>query len=202
MRVKICGITRPEDALVAEAAGADAIGMIFSASKRRVEREAAAEIVAAVGPFISLVGVFRNAPLAEVVETLDDLGLDVAQLHGAEGPDYAAAVARHARVLRAVSYESAPEPAAVAGYPAAAFLVDGPEPGSGQLYDWSVIAAWRAHPRLVLAGGLTAENVGEAISSLWPYAVDTASGVERSPGIKDHEAVRRFVANAKASRAS
>jgi len=197
VRVKICGITRPEDALLAEAAGADAIGLIFADSKRRVEHAAAAEIIAALGPFISVVGVFRNAPIAEVIDTLTSLDIAVAQLHGDENADYAAAVSRHARVLRAVSYGQAPAPAALTGYPASAFLIDGSVPGSGSTYDWQQVAAWRGHPRLILAGGLTPDNVAAAVAELRPYGVDTSSGVESSPGIKDAESVRRFVANAK-----
>ena len=200
VRVKICGITRPEDALLVESAGADAIGLIFAASKRRVDSVAAAEIIAAVGPFITVVGVFRNAPLAQVIDTLTGLDIAVAQLHGDENAEYAAAVGRHARVVRAVSYSRAPTPEALAGYPAAGFLVDGSEPGSGAAYDWQQITAWGGHPRLILAGGLTPDNVAQAITSLRPYGVDTSTGVESSAGIKDPESVRRFVANAKASR--
>lgn len=193
VRVKICGITTPEDALAAERAGADAVGMVFAPSKRRVDLQAAGEIAAALGPFVTTVGVFRDAPLREVVETVQALRLDVAQLHGAEIPSYAAEVGRWARVLRAMPFAVASSPATVAAYPATAFLIDGPEPGSGEPYDWRAIDAWRAHPRFVLAGGLDPTNVAAAVSALQPYAVDVSTGVERSPGVKDHASIQRFI---------
>lgn len=193
VRVKICGITRPEDAAAAERAGADVIGMIFARSKRQVDMQAAADIIGAVGPFITTVGVFRDAPLEAVIETLERLNLDVAQLHGDESAEYAATVRRHADVMRAVSYGTAPEPSSLKAYPADAYLIDGPKPGSGERYDWREILAWRGHPRLVLAGGLQPDNVAEAVRLLRPYAVDVASGVERSVGVKDLDSMLRFV---------
>lgn len=194
VRVKICGITSPGDAVAAEQAGADAIGMVFAPSKRRVDLQAAAEIVAALGPFVTTVGVFRDAPLDVVLEAVQALRLDVAQLHGAEGPEFAAEVGRRAKVMKALTYTEAGSPAVVSTYPAAAFLIDGPKPGSGEPYDWRAIAAWRGHPRLVLAGGLDAANVAAAVNSLRPHAVDVSTGVESSAGVKDHAAIRRFVA--------
>lgn len=199
VRVKICGITRPEDARAAEAAGADAIGLVFATSKRRVDSAAAAEIVAAVGPLLSVVGVFRNAPLEELLEVVTELDLPVVQLHGDEDEEYARAVARQAKVIRAVSYRQAPDPAGLAAYPAAAFLVDGSEPGSGRTYEREAIAGWRGHPRLIVAGGLTPENVAALVRDLRPYGVDTSTGVESAPGIKNHDAVYRFVSNARAA---
>lgn len=197
VRVKICGITTPADARAAERAGADAVGMIFAPSKRRVDLPAASEIVAALGPFVTTVGVFRDTPLDEVVDILERLRLDVAQLHGSEGAGYAAAVRRHARVMRAYSHAEAPGPEALLDYPADAILLDAARPGSGERFDWRAAAAWRGHPRLVLAGGLDPENVAEAVAALQPYAVDVASGVERSPGVKDHELMNRFVERAR-----
>jgi phosphoribosylanthranilate isomerase len=196
--VKICGITTPHDALLAQAAGADAIGMIFAPrSSRLVSPEQAAAISAAVGPFISTVGVFVDADLDLVERLIDELRLDAVQLHGAESPEYAASLAPRTKVVRALTFSAAPTPAAVAAYPADAFLLDGAVPGSGTVFDWSRAAAWRGHPRLVLAGGLTPDNVAEAIAALRPYAVDVASGVESAPRSKDAGAIQRFVAEAR-----
>ncbi len=196
MRVKICGITRPEDALAAQAAGADAIGLVFGESRRRVDEAAAREVVAALSPFVTTVGVFRDQPLDEVTRLVTELRLDVAQLHGEETPTFAAAVRQHARVLRAVAFARAPSPAALEAYPAEAYMLDAAVPGSGTSFDWAAAGAWRAHPRLVLAGGLTPANVRAAVKTLEPHAVDVSSGVESAPGIKDHELIRAFVAAA------
>lgn len=183
--------------MAAQAAGADAIGLVFAASQRRVDEAAAREVVAALAPFVTTVGVFRDQPLDEVVRLVTELRLDVAQLHGDETPDFAAAVREHARVLRAVAFARAPTPAALAGYPADAYMLDAAAPGSGTTFDWAQAHAWRAHPRLVLAGGLTPANVRAAVSALEPYAVDVSSGVEAAPGIKDHALIRRFVVAAR-----
>jgi len=198
-RVKICGITTPHDALLAQSAGADAIGMIFAPrSARLVSPAQASAIVAALGPFITKVGVFVDADLGLVEQLVDELRLDAVQLHGAESPEYAAALTPRTKVVRALRFADAPTPTAVDGdgFPADAFLLDGAVPGSGTVFDWSAAAAWRGHPRLVLAGGLTPVNVAEAIAALRPYAVDVASGVESSPRTKDPATVRRFIAEA------
>ncbi len=200
LRVKVCGITRPEDALAAESAGADAIGLIFApGSKRRVTPQVAASIVDAVGPFVTRVGVFVDADLAEVLDLVRALRLDAVQLHGGESPDYARRVRREARVVRALRFAPGLTPAAVADYPADAFLLDAQRPGSGVPFAWAEALAWRAEPRLVLAGGLDQGNVAEAVATLAPYGVDVASGVEKAPGIKDAAAVAAFVAAARAA---
>lgn len=194
VRVKICGITRAEDARLAERAGADAIGLIFAErSKRRVSLAAAAGIVQALGPFVTRVGVFVDAPLDRVRAAVHRLKLGVVQLHGDEPAAYAAALRGEVMVVRAVAFEPDLTPAALEDYPADAFLLDAPTPGSGTRFAWSQAAAWRGHPRLVLAGGLTPETVAEGVRALRPYAVDVASGVESEPGIKDGERVQAFV---------
>ncbi len=198
MRVKICGITRPQDAAAADAAGADAIGIVFARSRRRVVESTARRIIAATGPFTTVVGVFRDQPLAEVLHLVTGLGLDVAQLHGSEDAEYASAVREHALVIRAVRFSDATDPQALDGYPADAFMLDAANPGSGISFDWDAASAWRGHPRLVLAGGLTPENVGAAVSTLSPYGVDVSTGVERGvPGIKDPELIAAFVRSAR-----
>lgn len=194
VRVKVCGITRPEDAQVAERAGADAIGLIFApGSKRQVTREVAAEVVAAVGPFITRVGVFVDADLAGVLELVKVLRLNAVQLHGNESADYAERIGREVRVVRGVAFSPAVTPESTATYPADAYLLDAPRPGSGVAFEWEAAVAWRGNPRLILAGGLNVGNVAVAVRTLRPYAVDVASGVESHPGIKDAAAVYAFV---------
>ena len=194
VRVKICGITRPEDAVMAEEAGADAIGVIFApGSKRRVGPVAAAAIVGAVGPLVATVGVFVDAPLDEVLAIARRLRLSAVQLHGDEPAAYAAALRGEVKVVRVLAFEPALTPESLAGYPADAFLLDARAPGSGERFDWSQARAWREHPRLILAGGLTPETVADGVRALRPYAADVASGVEASVGTKDPERVRAFV---------
>ncbi len=194
VRVKICGITRAEDALVAERAGADAIGMIFAErSRRRVDLRAAAGIVAHLGPFVTRVGVFVDAPLDEVRAAVKRLKLGAVQLHGNESAAYAAALRGEVMVVRAMPFEPGLTPASMDAYPADAFLLDAPTPGSGRPFAWSDAEAWRSHPRLVLAGGLDPMTVAAGVRALRPYAVDVASGVESEPGIKDAERVQAFV---------
>ncbi|HKI57584.1 MAG TPA: phosphoribosylanthranilate isomerase [Trueperaceae bacterium] len=193
-RVKICGITRPEDAVAAERAGADAIGVIFAASsRRRVGPVAAGAIVAAVGPMVTTVGVFVDAPLDQVLGLARRLRLGAVQLHGDEPAAYAAAVRGEVKVVRALAFERGLTPESLAGYPADAFLLDARDPGSGQPFDWAQARAWRDHPRLILAGGLTPETVGDGVEALRPYAVDVASGVESAVGEKDPDRMRAFV---------
>lgn len=199
MRVKICGITRPEDAELAEGAGADAIGLIFAPnSKRLITLERAAAIAERVGPLITLVGVFVDAPLEQVLAAVHQLRLGAVQLHGSEDSVYAAAVRKETRVIRAVSFR----PGLLEGlahFPADALLVDGLRPGSGETFDWSQASSLTGAPHLILAGGLAPENVAAGVRALRPYAVDVASGVEASPGIKDPEKVAAFVRNARAA---
>lgn len=203
LRVKICGITAPEDAAAAEAAGADAVGMILHApgSRRLIDLRRAEDVAKAVGPFTSVVGVFVDAPAAFVHEALDRLRLDALQFHGGEDAATLAAFRARAKVVKAVRFSAGVDVEALAALPADAILVDGPAPGSGEAFAWhEAEASLRALPRLVLAGGLRVETVAEAVRTLRPYAVDVASGVETdTPGRKDHAAIRRFVAAARSA---
>ncbi len=203
VRVKICGITRVEDALAAERAGADAVGFVFAAgSKRLVTPEQAAEASAALGPFVARVGVFVNAGLAEVERATKVAGLTAVQLHGAEDEAFITALAGHVpsnvKVIRAVTFGPGVTPEAFAAYPADAVLLDATVPGSGRAFDWYGAAAWRGHPRMVLAGGLAPSNVAAAVRALRPFGVDVSSGVETAPGIKSTELITRFVQAARA----
>ncbi len=196
VRIKVCGLTRPEDALAAEAVGADALGVIFAAgSKRRVDVDQARRVLDPVGPFVARVGVFVDAPVRAVLEAVRGARLSAVQLHGREDAATVAEIALHVPVVRAVRWRPGFDPAVHAAEPIAALLVDGPEPGSGVAFDWTVAAAALARgPRWVLAGGLTPGNVARAVDRLRPYGVDVASGVESSPGVKDHALLRAFVA--------
>lgn len=190
VRVKICGITRLQDALLAEELGAHALGFVLApGSRRRVDPKAAREVASALGPFTVRVGVFRDQGPEEVLRLMEEARLQVAQLHGREPPEWAEAIGRFFPVIKAFPLEGPARPE-WAHYPASALLLDSPTPGSGQAYP----RAW-AEPllarglRVILAGGLTPENVGEALA-LRPYALDLASGVEEAPGVKSEAKLR------------
>jgi phosphoribosylanthranilate isomerase len=216
MHVKICGLTNLEDALAAAVAGADLLGFIFyEKSPRNVDARTVAAICIAlrnVPPatfHLSLrtVGVFVNPSLEQVVRTLDYCGLDLAQLHGEETPELLAALPGRAfKALRPRDPAEAASQAAIfarfgpAGGPD--LLVDAYHPtlrgGAGQTGDWSLAANLAGQHRLLLAGGLTPDNVAAATAQVHPWGVDVASGVEATPGRKDHNSVRAFVAAARA----
>ncbi len=194
MRVKVCGITRPQDALAAEAAGVDAVGLIFwPRSQRLVTLEQARAISEALGPFVARVGVFLDAPLAEVARVAAELRLDAVQLHGSEAPAYAARLRERVRVIKAFAYAPSLTPEVLLTYPADAVLLDAPVPGGGRPFDWGVAERFRGFTRLILAGGLTPENVAAGVEAFAPYAVDVASGVEEAPGIKSAAKIQAFV---------
>lgn len=200
VRVKICGITNLDDALAACAAGADALGFVFAeearARNRYIAPEAARAIVAKLPPFVQTVAVTVNDSL----ETLRGYlaFVDRVQLHGEEPPEIAAALGH--RAIRVIRLQSGATPEIPAGPVLIDAHVPGLRGGTGQTADWDTarrIAA--AHPRVILAGGLTPENVAEAVRSVRPYAVDTSGGVEAAPGKKDHERIHRFIHEAKTS---
>jgi phosphoribosylanthranilate isomerase len=198
--VKVCGITSLEDGRMAAAAGADAVGFVFWArSPRAVAVEQARRIARALPPFLLRVGVFVDAPAAEVARASEDVGLDVVQLHGDESVEDCLSAPR--RVMKAVRVGRGFEPEAALLYreAAAAVLLDtrddgGLPGGTGRRFDWSLARALRSElPFLGLAGGLDAENVAAAIREADPDLVDVSSGVESSPGRKDAARVRAFV---------
>jgi phosphoribosylanthranilate isomerase len=204
IKTKICGVTLADDAAVAAAAGADFIGLNFWERSKRYLDPARAPIVAGVArgagsPLI--VGVFVDAQPDEIAAVHAAVGLDRVQLHGDEHPDDVKRVADAVGVpvWKAIAVRDARDLAALDEWPVEAILLDAPSAGrggSGQTFDWVLAtAAERAPARpLVLAGGLTPENVGAAIARVRPWAVDVASGVERAPGVKDHDKVRAFIA--------
>lgn len=199
VRVKICGLTRVEDALFAAEAGADAIGLNFWAgSKRRCDVPTARRIVEALPPFVTPVALFVNASVEEIRAVLGETGVAVAQLHGDESPELCAAVG--ARTIKAVRVADAQWHATAQRYAAQTLLLDAPTAGyggSGTAFDWSIVRERPPARPWVLAGGLTAENVRDAVKQLRPAAVDVASGVESAPGIKDPDKVARFIRAAK-----
>ncbi len=208
-RVKICGITRLEDAEVAVEHGAWALGFIlWPGSKRACDPADAAHIAARVRRRASLVGVVVNPSLDEVVAAAELIGLTHLQLHGEEGPAFAAEAARRTgcKVIKAVRVRSGADLQAVETFRTVDFhLLDAGHAtqrgGSGETWDWGLAARRRSAVPKILAGGLTSENVGAGIEAVRPYAVDVASGVEvpGEPGVKDPERVRAFIAAAQAA---
>jgi phosphoribosylanthranilate isomerase len=190
MLVKICGITRLEDAEAAVAAGASAIGFVFwPKSPRRIDPHRARTIAAMLPPFVTPVGVFVDQPLDYVNDVAGLVRLGAVQLHGDETPKFAAGVS--APVIKAVS----PGRADVRAWPLRVrLLLDVHDPvargGTGRTIDWTAAAAISAQREIVLAGGLTPDNVAGAIARVRPYGIDVSSGVERAPGIKDHGRLR------------
>ena len=197
MFVKICGITNEEDALLAVALGADAVGFIFAPSPRWVPVGKVYDITRRLPPEILTVGVFRDEHPQRVIETVDRAGLKAAQLHGHETPDDVAEVMKSVRtVIKAVSAGTT-DAARADRFPTDLVLVDAPAPGSGRVFDWSLLGEVPVGPRLILAGGLTPENVAAGIAAARPWGVDVSSGVESSPGHKDPVKLRRFIAAAR-----
>ncbi|MFM8795101.1 MAG: phosphoribosylanthranilate isomerase [Acidimicrobiales bacterium] len=197
MFVKICGITSEEDALLAVALGADAVGFIFAPSPRWVPVGKVYDITRRLPPEILTVGVFRDEHPRRVIETVDRAGLKGAQLHGHESAEDVAEVMSSVRtVIKAVTAGTV-DAARADRFPTDLVLVDAPAPGSGRVFDWSLLGEVPVGPRLILAGGLTPENVAAGIKAARPWGVDVSSGVESSPGRKDPVKLRRFIAAAR-----
>ena len=205
-KIKFCGITTLEDGELAVAAGAWAIGLIFwPSSPRRAGFDAAAEIAAGVKRRVEVAGVFVNATLDHVAETADAVGLTMLQLHGDEGPAYCSEAARRTgcKVMKAVRVRSGADVQALAPFHTDYHLLDsftaGVPGGTGETFAWEIARGHRGRVPIVLSGGLTPDNVGEAIAAVHPFAVDVATGVERSPGVKDPEKLQAFAAAVRAA---
>jgi phosphoribosylanthranilate isomerase len=203
VRTKICGITRQEDAQAAVRAGADAIGLVFYApSPRAVTPAQAAQAIAGLSPFVTVVGLFVNATREDVLSTLAAVPLDLLQFHGDETPAYCGQFARP--FLKALQVAPQTQPgdlinyaAAYAAVPGARGIlldahVEGLRGGTGRTFNWGVIPSGLALP-VVLSGGLSPDNVAEAVRRVRPAALDVSSGVERAPGIKDHAKIEAFI---------
>lgn len=199
MFVKICGITNEQDALLAVAMGADAVGFVFAPSPRQIAPNVARDIARRLPAEIMTVGVFRDEAPKRILEIVNTIGIKGVQLHGHELPREAAWLSRHVPfVVQAFAagdrmLDRADE------YAVDALMIDSAVPGSGTTFDWSIAEAIPDGRRFILAGGLTPENVADAIARLAPWGVDVSSGVESSPGHKDPIKVMRFVNAAKAA---
>jgi phosphoribosylanthranilate isomerase len=203
-KVKVCGITNLDDAEMAVELGAWTLGMIFfEGSPRSCSLAEAERIVATLRRRVELCGVFVNAPLDEVVHTSEDLGLTMLQLHGDEGPSYCAEATRRngARVIKAAQVSGPGDVRDLERFHVDFHLLDarateserrGLRGGTGETFDWTLLSARRSKVPLILSGGLSPQNVGEAIAVAHPYAVDTASGTESAPGHKDPQKLRAF----------
>ena len=199
MFVKICGVTSEEDALLAVAMGADAVGFVFAPSPRQVSTQTVYDITRRLPPEILTVGVFRDELPERVFEMASRSGVKAVQLHGRETSRHVAQLSENVRwIIKAVAAGS-PEAARADEYGTDLVLVDASEPGSGRVFDWSLVDAIPGGLRLILAGGLNPDNVADAIDAVRPWGVDVSSGVESSPGRKDPVKVRQFVARARAA---
>lgn len=197
VRVKICGITRPQDALAAAHLGADAIGLVFyPASPRAVSIEAANAIIDVLPPFVCKVGLFVNATPDEISRILNEVALDLLQFHGDEKPEqctgYSKPFIKAVRMQDNVDLNAVANRYADAGALLLDSFVEGLHGGTGQVFDWSRIPANPGKP-LILAGGLTPANVATAINNVRPYAVDVSGGVESAKGIKDAQKIAEFI---------
>lgn len=205
-RIKICGITRGQDAELAVELGAWALGFIlWPGSARAADPAVAAGITRTMRRRAQLVGVFVDQPLDEVAGYADALGLTHLQLHGDEGPAYCSEARRRTgcRVIKAARVATAADLRDLERYRTDLHLLDTSVPGlkggSGQAWDWSLAAERRSTVPMILSGGLTAESVGEGIAAVRPWAVDVASGVESAPGVKDPDRLAAFVAAVRAT---
>ncbi len=196
-RIKFCGMTRVDDALAAARLGADAIGLIFApGSPRRIAADGADSIARAMPPFVTRVGLFLDQPADEVARTVDAVALDLLQFHGREDAAFCRMFGKpYIKVVPMLDVDDVA--AFAAGYPdAAGFLLDshraGAAGGTGQTFDWSRAVAALERP-ILLAGGLNPHNVHAAVTRVKPWAVDASSGIESSPGIKDHARMQAFI---------
>jgi phosphoribosylanthranilate isomerase len=197
--VKICGNTTVEDSLLACALGADAVGFVFAESTRQVTPDAVARIVAELPPGLLTVGVFRNEHPDTILEIVRQTGLLGVQLHGSETPADATYLRRGVDMVIQAFTADDPRLERIGDFSIDAALLDSPTPGSGEAFDWSSIDGLSRSIRVILAGGLSADNVAGAVERVRPWGVDVVSGVEREPGRKDPLEVRRFIANARAA---
>ncbi|MGZ4169461.1 MAG: phosphoribosylanthranilate isomerase [Solirubrobacteraceae bacterium] len=200
-KIKFCGLTDPVDAEAAIAAGAWALGVIlWPGSPRRCRPEVAAEIAAAHRRHAQIAGVFVNATLDEVARAADQIGLTLLQFHGDEGPVFCGEAARRTgcRVIKAARVRSGADIQALSAFHTDFHLLDsyrkGVPGGTGETFAWELARSHSGHVPMILSGGLTPDNVADAIATVQPYAVDVASGVEISPGRKDHDKLRAFAA--------
>lgn len=200
VKVKICGITNEEDALQAVDAGADALGFVFyDLSPRCVFYETAEKIIRKLPPFVVPVGVFVNNPIQSINLAVERCGIQVVQLHGDETPEFCVGLSH--KTVKAFRLRDISSLENIGNYPVSGFLLDAYVPGTyggtGLTCNWETARIAKQFGPIILAGGLHAGNVREAVETVQPYAIDVSSGVEASPGKKDHAKVREFIKQAK-----
>ena len=198
MFVKICGITRLQDALCAVEHGADAIGFIFAESKRKVSVSIVSEIVEQLPKNFLTIGVFRDQNPQQIIETIHEAGLVGAQLHGQESVQEVAEVASVIKFIVKSVVAGSVDAKNADQFATEMIMVDSANPGSGTNYDLNLLRELPPSVRLILSGGLTVSNVAPSIRTASPWGVDVSSGVESTPGIKDYSKIRDFIANARA----
>ena len=196
VKVKICGMTRLEDILLAVKEGADAVGFIFyKKSPRCVSAKAVKSIVAALPPFIETVGVFVNESADRINRIADSCKLSAVQLHGNESPAFCKKI--HRKVIKAVRVKGKDSFDGLSSYKVSAFLLDAysdqQQGGTGETFDWRLVGEGKKYGPVILAGGLDQSNVAHAIQKVKPYGVDVCSGVEKIPGIKDPTKLKAFI---------
>lgn len=204
VRVKICGITNFEDASAAVEFGADALGFVFfPGSPRKISAAAAAEIICRLPSFVTTVGVFVDEPQETILSTVAKAGIDVIQLHGDEEPDACRFSRRVIKAIRVKSLQSL-DPLLRFKGKVSDFLLDTYAPnslgGTGQIFNWDIAVEAKKYGRILLAGGLTPDNVADAVKRVQPHGVDVSSGVEQEKGKKDHRKLKDFIERAKAVR--
>ena len=199
MKVKICGITNLDDALVATELGADALGFVFADSPRRIVLDQVQEIAAGLPPFVCKVGVFVDSGFEEIQRAISIGSLDLVQLHGSEDPDLCRLLAP--RVVKSFRVKDESVLDLLSRYEVRAYLFDTYNKvlkgGTGQVFDWDIAKSATEKGRIILSGGLNPDNVMQAVCDVRPYAVDVSSGVESRPGKKDHQKLRSFIQAAK-----
>jgi phosphoribosylanthranilate isomerase len=197
--IKICGITNEQDALLAVALGADALGFVFAPSPRQVAPSKVREIVRRLPSEIVTVGVFRDELPKRINDIMQEAHLQGAQLHGHESLLITSEVSESVRFSIKAVVAGSPDAARADEFVCDAILVDGLSPGSGEVFDWQLMNEIPLGLRLILSGGLHPENVKEGIDRVRPWGVDVSSGVEKSHGLKDPVKMRQFIANARAA---
>ena len=203
VKVKICGMTNLKDVKVAVDGGVDAVGFIFyKKSPRSVTMQAVRKIVLELPPFVDSVGVFVNETAEQINKIADRCNLDRVQLHGNESPTFCKKIRR--RVIKAIRVKDIQSLKKLSDYPVSSFLLDtfseDQYGGTGKVFDWNLAYPAKRYGPIILAGGLTPNNVRQVIQRIQPYGVDVCSGVESQPGIKDHKKMKAFLKNVKAER--